>query len=280
MTEWVSRTISVGGLDTHYLEAGSGPPLVLVHGGGSGADAWGNWRGTIPLYAKNFHVIAMDMIGFGQSAKPDAADYDYGRAGRNAHLVEFIEALKLGPVNLIGNSVGGMTSLGATMARPDLVTKLCLMGSAGLEVANPKHAGGKTPLTTYDFTVEGMYAIVKTLVGPNFKIDDELIRYRHAQTIKPEVQKALLAIRAATAKEGLAYDEAAVAAVKTPTLVVGGKEDQIAILARTYRFLELLENSWGMVFPHCGHWVMIEAPKEFAAITSAFFRGDMFPSPS
>jgi pimeloyl-ACP methyl ester carboxylesterase len=94
--------------------------------------------------------------------------------------------------------------------------------------------------------------------------------------MEPDAKRALAAIRAATQRDGLAYPESAIAAVKIPTLVVGGKEDQIAILARTYRFLELLENSWGMVFPHCGHWVMVEAPKEFVAVTSAFFRSDMF----
>jgi 2-hydroxy-6-oxo-6-(2'-aminophenyl)hexa-2,4-dienoate hydrolase len=275
MSDPASRTAKIGGIDTHYLEAGSGPPLVLVHGGGAGADSWGNWRQSIPLYAGDFHVMAVDMIGFGRSAKPDPASYSYDQVTRNAHLAAFIEAMKLGPVNLIGNSVGGMTSLGVAMKRPDLIAKLVLMGSAGLEVENPK-PGAKKPLVAYDFTIEGMRAITSALVGPNFKVDEELIRYRHGLTMEPDAKRALAAIRAATQRDGLAYPESAIAAVKIPTLVVGGKEDQIAILARTYRFLELLENSWGMVFPHCGHWVMVEAPKEFVAVTSAFFRSDMF----
>jgi 2-hydroxy-6-oxo-6-(2'-aminophenyl)hexa-2,4-dienoate hydrolase len=279
MSEAASRTISVAGLETHYLEAGSGPPLVLVHGGGAGADSWGNWRQSIPLYADDFHVMAVDMIGFGRSAKPDPVGYEYNQTNRTAHLIGFIEALKLGPVNLIGNSVGGMTSLGATMQRPDLVKKLVLMGSAGLEVDDP-NPNRKKPLTGYDFTLEGMRAITSVLVGPGFKVDEELIRYRHEQTLQPDTRRALAAIRAATQRDGLAYPEDEIRAVKTPTLVVGGKEDQIAILARTYRFLALLENSWGMVFPHCGHWVMVEAPREFVAVTCSFLQSDMFQAPT
>ena len=50
--------------------------------------------------------------------------------------------------------------------------------------------------------------------------------------------------------------------------------------ARVYRFLELLENSWGFVLPHCGHWVMMEAPEEFTAITTTFLGQDLFRTPS
>jgi hypothetical protein len=56
----------------------------------------------------------------------------------------------------------------------------------------------------------------------------------------------------------------------------GGKEDKVAVLARTYGYLELLDNSWGFVVPYVGHWVMIEAPREFAAITLDFLLDDAF----
>ena len=68
---WRSQVVSVEGVETHYLEAGEGETLVLIHGGGSGADAEGNWQGCIPAYAKNFRVVAVDMPGFGRSGRPD-----------------------------------------------------------------------------------------------------------------------------------------------------------------------------------------------------------------
>jgi pimeloyl-ACP methyl ester carboxylesterase len=266
-----SRFITAAGLKTHYVERGAGPTLVLVHGGGAGADAWGNWRGCIAPYAECFRVIAVDMPGFGRTAKPAPETYEYSQANRNVHLVAFIEALGAGPVNLIGNSMGGATSLGVAMARPDLVRKLVLMGSAGLDIANPDPEFRKS-LTGYDFTLEGMRKVMATLTGPGYSIDEDLLRYRYELTLPVDARAAIGGLRGAP----LTYERGEIAKVKTPTLVVGGKEDKIAVLARTYGFLELLENSWGFVLPHCGHWAMMEAPSEFVAVTSAFFANGMF----
>ena len=266
-----SKFLAADGFETHYVEKGSGPPLVLVHGGGAGADAWGNWRSCIDRYADRFRVIAVDMPGFGRTAKPSPETYDYSQASRNRHLAAFIDALGLGAVNLIGNSMGGATSLGVAMARPDLVRKLVLMGAAGLDIANPDPSALRA-IGAYDFTVEGMRRVMQALTGPSFAIDEDLLRYRYELTLPEDARAALGGIRGGK----LTYPREEIAAVKTPTLVVGGKHDKIAIPARIYGFLELLENSWGFVLPHCGHWVMMEAPAEFVAFTSAFFEDGMF----
>lgn len=269
-----SHFIQAGGIDTHYLEAGRGPPLVLIHGGGAGADAWGNWRHCIELYAPSFRVIALDMPGFGKSAKPDPAQFDYSQAARNRHLIAFLQALDPGPVSLIGNSMGGATALGAAMLRPDLLRKLVLMGSAGLDISNPDPAV-RQALSGYDFTREGMRRLMRTLAGPHYRIDEELLEYRYQLTLPEEARRALAAMRDAGK---LTYEREAIARVETPTLVVGGKEDKIAVLARTYGYLEVLKNSWGFILPHCGHWVMMEAPREFVAVTSAFLSDTLFGS--
>jgi pimeloyl-ACP methyl ester carboxylesterase len=274
----LSKFIEVEGQSTHYLEAGDGPPLVLIHGGGSGADSWGNWKDCLPLLARHFRVVAMDMIGFGKSAKPAAASYDYGQAQRNRHLAGFVEALGIGPASLVGNSMGGATALGVAMARPDLVRKLVLMGSAGIAVSNPDPAPMKA-LAGYDYTLEGMRRLVSVLTGPTFRADDAMVKYRYELTMQPGAREALQAIGQASRSGGLTYREEDVRRVQTPTLVVGGKHDAIAVLARTYKFLELLPNSWGFVLPHCGHWVMVESPNEFSAVVTGFLDPGMFDAP-
>lgn len=276
---WRSQVVSVEGVETHYLEAGEGETLVLIHGGGSGADAEGNWRGCIPAYAKNFRVVAVDMPGFGRSARPDPATYSYGQTQRNKHMIGFIEAVAGGkPIFLIGNSMGGATALGVTIQRPDLIKKLVLMGAAGLDIANPDPAPRKA-LGSYDYTPEGMRRLVQVLAGPHFKITDELIAYRHALTIQPGAREAMAAVHEHMKADPMTYPPEAIAAVQTPTLVVGGKLDQIAVLERTYGFLKLIPNSWGFILPHVGHWVMMEAPEEFVAVTSAFFAPGQFTPP-
>jgi 2-hydroxy-6-oxo-6-(2'-aminophenyl)hexa-2,4-dienoate hydrolase len=273
-----SRTVLVGEVETHYLEAGEGKTLILIHGGGAGADARGNWAQCIPQYAKSFRVIAVDMPGFGQSAKPDPATFSYGQSSRNRHMIGFIEAVTDEPVYLIGNSMGGATALGVAILRPDLVSKLVLMGAAGLDIANPDPEPRKA-LGAYDFTPEGMRRMVGVLAGPTYKISDEQVTYRYQLTMQPGAREALAAIRDHRKADPMIYSRDAIAAVQTPTLVVGGKLDQIAVLARSYGYLELMPNSWGFILPHVGHWVMMEAPREFVAVTTAFLAGDMFTVP-
>lgn len=274
-----SRTVSIGGVETHYLEAGAGEPLVLIHGGGAGADARGNWAGCIPAYAERFRVLAVDMIGFGRSARPDPATYSYGQTNRNRHMAEFVETVAGGPAYLIGNSMGGATALGVTLTRPELVKKLVLMGAAGLDIANPD-ASQRAALGGYDYTPEGMRRLVGVLTGPGYAVSDELIAYRHGLTMQPGAREASAAITEHMRGDPMTYPREAIAAVQTPTLVVGGKLDKIAVLARTYGYLELIPNSWGFVLPHTGHWVMMEAPREFVAVTMAFLSGDMFTVPA
>ena len=81
-TIWNSRFVDAGGLRTHYLEAGNpaAPPVVLLHGGGAGADATGNWHHTIPQLARTHRVIALDMVGFGRTAKPESFEYSQSGA--------------------------------------------------------------------------------------------------------------------------------------------------------------------------------------------------------
>jgi pimeloyl-ACP methyl ester carboxylesterase len=270
-----SRTVSVAGVETHYLEAGEGEPLVLIHGGGSGADAEGNWSGCIPGYASRFRVIAVDMPGFGRSEKPDPATFSYGQTNRNRHMAAFIEAVVGGPAHVIGNSMGGATALGVAIHRPDLLRKLVLMGAAGLDIANPD-PGPRAALGGYDYTPEGMRRLVGALTGPGYQVSDEMIAYRHALTLQPGCREAMAGIAEHMRTDGMAYPREAIASVLTPTLVVGGKLDKIAVLARTYGFLELIPNSWGFVVPHAGHWVMLEAPREFVAVTTAFLDGSLF----
>ena len=125
-----------------------------------------------------------------------------------------------------------------------------------------------------------MRPLVGVLTGPNFHVSDELIAYRHGLTMQPGAREASAAIAEHMKTDPMTYPREAIAGVQTPTLVVGGKLDQIAVLARSYGYLELVPNSWGFVLPHTGHWVMMEAPREFVAVTTAFLSGDMFTVPA
>ena len=262
------KFVVAGGLSTYYLEAGSGPPVVLVHGGGAGADAQGNWTGTIACLADRYKIFAPDMVGFGRSEKPPGEDFQYSQAEREAHLAAFIDALGVGPVALVGNSMGGLTALGVACDRPDLVSSLVLMGSAGLPVPmSPQlHA-----IIEYDFTESGMQRIVEALTGPDFVAAEGMVEYRHALSVEPGARQAYKRITDwQKANGGLLAGEARIAAVRWPTLVVAGEEGGVGPVPHTYHFLGMVTDIPGVVIPRCGHWPMIEYPELFAAIVDEF----------
>ncbi|MBZ6377161.1 alpha/beta hydrolase [Pacificimonas flava] len=269
MTEIASRFADANGVRTHYLEAGDGEPLVLVHGGGAGADSWGNWKDCIPLLARKFRVIAPDMIGFGKTDKPAPESYVYDQPGRNRHMADFLDAMGLSGAAYVGNSMGGATGIGIAVDRPDLISRMVLMGSAGLPIP-PKPSPDLLHNLKYDFTMEGMRRVIGGLTAPGFEPTPEMVKYRYDLVDAPEAQAALAAINAETRKGTLNYAEEVVASIKQPVLVVNGKQDGVSILPRAYKFLELIENSWGYIVPHCGHWAMIEAREDFCAAVESF----------
>lgn len=272
MNSFESRYVEAGGVRTHYLEAGTGEagalPLILIHGGGAGADAPGNWRSTIPAFSSRFRVIAPDMIGFGGTDKPDPANFEYSQAARVKHLREFLDALEIERASFIGNSMGGCTALGLAAQNPERMGRLVLMGSAGLVTA--LHAD-LMPVINYDFTREGMVKLIRALTNPGFQPDPELIDYRLKKSLEPQCRAAYgAAMKWIKDQGGLFYPPELVARVACPTLVVNGKDDKVVPVANAYRFLELIPNSWGYIMPHCGHWAMMERPRDFANACLSF----------
>lgn len=264
-----SHFIDAGGIRTHWIEGGEGPPLVLMHGGGAGADSRGNWEACFPILGQHFRVIAPDMIGFGQTDKPSPDGYVYDQPGRNRHLADFLDALGLTGVAVVGNSMGGATAIGVALDRPDLLSKIVLMGSAGLPI--PERPSPQLLHTLhYDFTPEGMRRVIGGLTAPGFVPSEDMVQYRFALVDDPASRAALDAINAETRKGTLNYDEDRLRTIRHPVLVVNGKEDGVSILPRAYRFLELLPNSWGYIVPHCGHWAMIEATEDFCGAVERF----------
>lgn len=272
--DFADKFATTGNFRTHYIEAGSGEPLLLIHGGGAGADARGNWRGSMKLFADaGFHAIAYDMVGFGLSDAPDPERFTYSQNARIEQLIALIEALQFKRVSIVGNSMGGATALGVAMRRPELLKKLVLMGSAGLSHDTGAPHTALSAIMNYDFTVAGMERVVEALTHPGFPRSPELIAHRYALSINPAVRKAYQAIMAWVKQNGgLFYPDSDIAAVKVETLVVNGKDDRVVPITAGYRFLELLENSSGYFIPHCGHWAMIEHPQLFAEIATQFLK--------
>ena len=129
-SETTGRTIDAAGISTHYHEAGSGPPVLLLHGSGPGVSAWANWRLTIPALARDYRVIAPDLVGFGCTERP--GDIRYSLQTWSNHVWSFLDALSIGQTSLVGNSLGGRIGLDMAAQRPDRLHRMVLMGAPGV----------------------------------------------------------------------------------------------------------------------------------------------------
>ncbi|NIJ09615.1 pimeloyl-ACP methyl ester carboxylesterase [Sphingomonas vulcanisoli] len=273
MLKLPSNYVETAGYKTHYVEAGSGPLLILIHGGGAGADGLGNWQQCFPYYTPYFHTVAYDMVGFGKSDSPDVETFPYDKDARTAQAIALIEALGEGPAYLVGNSMGSVAALGVAMQRPDLVSKLVLMGSAGI---NRKVPPAIAASANYDFSLEAMRNVMRVLTRPEFVIDEELVRYRYELLVdNPEKRKSFLrTVQVVIDSGGIYYEDEEISSIKTPTLIFHGRDDKVIPLSDAIRTMELMEEAHAHFVPHCGHWAMMEQPETFGRVTAEWLRAN------
>src|SRR5215218_11291493 len=150
------KEITIYGQKIHYIEAGSGPNLILLHGLGGSSQVW---QFNIGPLAEKFHVFVPDQIGFGKSDKPLV---NYRIRTYVDFLDQFCKQLKIDRASLVGNSMGGWIAAMFTATFPDRVDKLVLVDAAGY--APPKDIDTGTFHGLNPTTREGM----KILVGKVF----------------------------------------------------------------------------------------------------------------
>src|SRR3954468_13684677 len=133
------KDVTVLGFKLHYLEAGRGAPVVLLHGlGGDGS----GWTPHIEPLAKDFHVFALDQVGFGESDKP-LANYHTGMLAE--FLVGFLNAVHVQKASLVGNSMGAGVALYTAAKFPAAVDRIVLADGGGYRSAAAAPAAAPTP---------------------------------------------------------------------------------------------------------------------------------------
>src|SRR6476660_5010013 len=125
------RTVRVNGKDIFVAEAGTGPPVVLLHGGGPGASGVSNYARNIEPLAQHFRVIVPDMPGYGRSAKGVDGSDPFGYLAD--HIRGMLDVLGIDRVHLVGHSYGGSCALRLALDTPHRVDKLVLMAPAASE---------------------------------------------------------------------------------------------------------------------------------------------------
>jgi pimeloyl-ACP methyl ester carboxylesterase len=256
---------TVYGAKIHYLEAGSGPVVILLHGLGGDAS---NWAMTVGPLSQKYRVIAPDQIGFGLSDKPFL---NYRVATLVDFLAGFYKELKIERATLVGNSLGGFVSLAFALAHPERVDRIVLVDAAGY--ALPKDADMRVlgalnpstrsqvkellPLVFYNKQVFGGDAAVDALFARRVSAGDGYTIQRLIESI----------VRGDDVLDGK------LSAIKQPTLIIWGREDLLTPLAMGERFKKDIQGSELVIIEKCGHVPQLEKAAEFNAALMKFLAG-------
>jgi len=258
---WEHRSVIINDLQTSYLEAGSGEPLILLHGGEFGGSAELAWERVIAPLAQHRRVIAPDILGFGQSAK--VVDFVDGRGRRLRHLAALCAALGVESADFVGNSMGGAMLLAdAASADPVLPMRRLISVCGGGETLDNEHM---TALIDYDATVDGMRKIVAALFhDPAYPADDEYVRRRHASSLLPGAWEAVASARfRRPGHRSSSSSELDHAAITLPVLLMEGQDDKLKPVGWSQRLAARLPDATAVVVAASGHCPQLEQPELF-----------------
>ncbi|MGV0606441.1 alpha/beta fold hydrolase [Mycolicibacterium sp. XJ1904] len=258
MTELQRKSVLVDGLVTGYLEAGQGDPVVLLHGGEFGAGAEIGWEHNIAALATRYRVLALDMLGFGESAK--VIDFNDGRGMRIRHIARFCEVVGVDSAHFVGNSMGAVNLfVDATSEAPLLPARSLVAICGGGEIQRNEHSAA---LYDYDATVAGMRRIVTALFyDASYPADEGYVQRRYEASIAPGAWEALAAAR--FRRPGLeapplpssvrAYDR-----ITVPTLVVEAGGDKLLSRGWAAEIAGQIRGGRSAVIDAAGHCPQIE----------------------
>ncbi len=266
-----SARVQHGEFDSHYLEAGSGSPVLLIHGSGPGVSGRANWQGLMrsPL-RERYRLLAPDVVGFGATRARTGIELTHDTRVR--HLVGFLDALGLDRVDVVGNSMGGGLALALAHRHPERVRRMVLMGTVGIGFPI---SPGLDRVWGYTPSVENMRELMRLFAYNHDLVTEELIRLRFEASAVPDVQERYAQAFAAPRQrhlDAMALSETELAQIDVPTLLVHGRDDRIIPLeATSLRLLEILPTADLVVFSRCGHWTQIERAQDFQRQVDGFF---------
>jgi pimeloyl-ACP methyl ester carboxylesterase len=266
------RFLDIGGQRVFYHRSGRGRPLVLLHG--FMVSHWA-WRHVIPALAAEHDVIALDLLGFGESDRP--ADFRYDAPAQMDAVLAALDALGIERAALMGHSMGGAIALYTAARRPERVERLVIVNSLVYPYRVP--FTGQVILLPYvgPYLFRGMTkAIVRSYMTNRVYRDpalvtDEWVDYVWERVNRPGgMDAAHAALRFCSDPTLIARS---VRAVRAPTLVVWGEGDRMFPLAHGKRLAADITGAQLVVVPECGHAPPEEKPEAFAAAVAPFLAG-------
>ena len=266
--------IDVDGVRVHYQEAGdrNAPAMVLIHGFASSTLAWS--KVFLKLADAGYRVIALDMLGYGYSAKPRNGQYTI--EGQAKLLVRLLDSLSIPRAIIVGSSYGGAVAATCALDYPDRVEKLILVGAVN----------NNRPLAFMLMRVFGS-PVVGDVVSPLLIGSRRLLRRRMKRVYdehrwvldERRVDARHLPLRAASTHRAIirtvrSWDAERISRdahlIQQPTLLLWGANDREIPLPDGERLHAKIPRSRLIVFLSCGHLPHEEYPEEFTNVVTDF----------
>lgn len=274
--------VQVGHRKLFVTEAGTGTPVVLLHGGGPGATGVSNYSRNIDALAQCFRVIVPDMPGYGQSAKDLDHSDPFGDLA--SAIRSLLDELDIERAHLVGNSYGGAAALRLTLDRPDRVDRLILMGPGGVGTTRGLPTKGITALLDYyggtGPSRDKLESFIRNyLVYDGAAVDDDLVDTRYEASIQPDVV-ASPPLRRPSGPGALRTlwrmdftRDRRLDRVRTPTLVMWGADDKVNRPSGGMTLARSMPNCDLYLAARTGHWVQWERPDLFNSLARTFLAG-------
>ena len=250
--------LDVDGVRLHYVEAGTGEPVVMLHG--LNASTY-SFRYAIPELAQSYRAVALDLKGFGYSERP--RDSDYSLTAQADLVASAMNRLNIERAAVVGHSMGGDVAMRLALRHPQRVSRLVLVSSAtdeqmrrGLRAARilrpflPIVAVFTTHRTAYQ-----RRALHFVTHDPAF-VTPEVIECSYRPQRMRGHRRALGALLVDRARDEPLTPER----IATPTLILWGEHDRLLPPSQGERLLERIPNARFVLVPSSGHRPLEEQP--------------------
>lgn len=274
--EVVSGQTQVEGLAIHYREAGSGPPVLLLHGWPTSSALW---RNVMPPMAAHNRVVAIDLPGFGRSDKPLDASYSFRFFDRI--LDGFLEQLQIDRLGLVVHDLGGPVGLHWAVQRLERIERLALLNTlvyprpswAVIAFVAAARLPGLRSLLTSPWGLER--ALHLGVVDPG-RLADDAVESFQAPFRERDARRALAKAGIGLHPGGLRTIAEGLPAYEGPLRIVYGAQDRILpdIERTVARLSTELPQAEVTALPGCGHFLQEERPEHLGELLAAFFGGE------
>jgi len=255
----------VGPYRVHYYDGGEGPPLVFVHG--LGAESL-NWVTAMLDLRHQFHVYAIDLLGHGDTEKPDIA---YSIEQQSEMLRQFLVTQNIKSADLVGVSMGGWVSLKLASDHPEVVNRLVVADSAGLKFQTSINVNSFLPATPEEFA-----AFITMLTPRHYYVPYPLQRdFLHQVAQNAWITRRIF-------DSFLTYQnvlDGKLEGIKAPVLVIWGKEENLIPMSVGEQMKQQMPNASLLVCTDSGHLAIYECWNKLEPDVASFLSSPQPPAP-